>query len=185
MAKLSTKARNALPSSAFVFPSDRRYPIHDISHARNALARSSGKPEEGTVRAAVYRRYPELKKFETVVPLLKDDAKRIVYGVVMTPDLEDSQGDVVSAAEIEKAAHRFLTEYRQHDVQHDEALAGVETVESWIAPVDFKIAGSDVKKGSWVLATHISDDGVWARVQKDEITGYSIGGSGERIPLAA
>jgi predicted AAA+ superfamily ATPase len=63
-AKLSSQARNDLPASAFVFPKERRYPIHDESHAKNALARSSGKPEEATVRAAVYRRYPGLKKKE-------------------------------------------------------------------------------------------------------------------------
>ncbi len=61
MAKLTTEARNNLPSSAFVFPGSRRYPIQDISHARDALARSSGKPEEAKVRAAVHRRYPVLK----------------------------------------------------------------------------------------------------------------------------
>lgn len=59
---LTSKARKSLPSSAFVFPKDRRYPIHNIGHARNALARSAGKPEEGTVRAAVHKKYPQLKK---------------------------------------------------------------------------------------------------------------------------
>jgi hypothetical protein len=61
-APLSAQSRKNLPTSAFVFPKERRYPIHDLAHARNALARSSGKPEEATVRAAVYRRYPELRK---------------------------------------------------------------------------------------------------------------------------
>jgi len=59
--KLSTEARNKLPDSDFVFPEDRRYPIHDKNHARNALARVAqhGTPEEkAKVRAAVHRRYP-------------------------------------------------------------------------------------------------------------------------------
>lgn len=60
MSKLTTAARNALPASAFVFPDKREYPIHDINHARDALSRSSGKPEEAAVRAAVSRRYPGL-----------------------------------------------------------------------------------------------------------------------------
>lgn len=60
MALLSATARNALPSSAFVFPSTRRYPIHNANHARDALARSSGKPEEAAVRAAVKKRYPNI-----------------------------------------------------------------------------------------------------------------------------
>ncbi len=61
-AKLSTKTRNSLPDSAFALPG-RRYPIHDESHARNALARvaQNGTPEEkAKVEAAVKRRYPDI-----------------------------------------------------------------------------------------------------------------------------
>jgi hypothetical protein len=60
--ELTAKARKHIASSNFVFPKEKRYPIHDLSHARNALARASGKPEEAKVRAAVYRKYPALKK---------------------------------------------------------------------------------------------------------------------------
>lgn len=58
---LTTKARNNLPSGDFVFPKERKYPIHDENHARNALARAGGKPEETKVRAAVKRRYPNIE----------------------------------------------------------------------------------------------------------------------------
>ena len=60
MATLTEAQRKGLPDSDFVFPETRKYPIHDVNHARDALARSSGKPEESTVRAAVERRYPGL-----------------------------------------------------------------------------------------------------------------------------
>lgn len=63
MAKLTTKKRNALKSSSFVFPKERKYPIHDITHARNALARVAqhGTPaEKAKVRAAVKRKYPSI-----------------------------------------------------------------------------------------------------------------------------
>jgi hypothetical protein len=33
----------------------------DLNHARDALSRAAGKPEEATVKAAVYRRYPQLR----------------------------------------------------------------------------------------------------------------------------
>jgi len=62
MSDLSTEERDRLRTSDFALP-DRRYPIHNLSHARNALARVSeyGTPEERVkVRTAVYRRYPEL-----------------------------------------------------------------------------------------------------------------------------
>lgn len=59
MTKLTAKTRNAIPGKDFAGP-DRSYPIEDKSHARNALARASGKPVEGRVRAAVHRKYPDI-----------------------------------------------------------------------------------------------------------------------------
>jgi hypothetical protein len=59
--ELTAKTREALPKGAFVFPKQERYPIHDASHARNALARVSqhGTPaEKARVRAAVKQRFP-------------------------------------------------------------------------------------------------------------------------------
>ena len=60
MSTLSAFRRNHLPSSDFAL-AGRRYPIEDQAHARDALARSSGKPEHGRVVAAVKRRYPEIE----------------------------------------------------------------------------------------------------------------------------
>lgn len=59
-AVLTSERRKRLPDSAFAIPEKRAYPIHDRAHAANALARSSGKPEEARVRRAVCRRYPDL-----------------------------------------------------------------------------------------------------------------------------
>ena len=62
MAKLTAKKRNNLKPSSFAIPSKRAYPINDISHARNALARASGKPVEAAVKRKVYAKYLSLKK---------------------------------------------------------------------------------------------------------------------------
>jgi hypothetical protein len=59
-AALTTKARKNLSRSDFAIPETESYPIQDRSHAANALARSSGKPEEGRVRRAVCKRYPDM-----------------------------------------------------------------------------------------------------------------------------
>lgn len=69
--KLTTATRNDIPKSEFAIPETRSYPIHDMSHARNALARSSGKPEEARVRAAVHRHFPELGKADAMSKGLK------------------------------------------------------------------------------------------------------------------
>jgi hypothetical protein len=60
MAKLTTEKRKELPKGDFVFPKTRRYPIEDAAHARDALARSSGKPEHAKVSAAVKRKYSKI-----------------------------------------------------------------------------------------------------------------------------
>lgn len=61
MAKLTARRRKKLPGKDFAGP-DRSYPIPDESHARNALARASGKPEEAQVRAAVHAKFPGIDK---------------------------------------------------------------------------------------------------------------------------
>lgn len=64
MAKLTTKGRKRIKQSNFGVPEKRKYPIHDIAHARNALARVAqhGTPMEKTqVRRRVFRKFPSLK----------------------------------------------------------------------------------------------------------------------------
>ena len=56
--------RNKLKDESFAMPDQRKYPIRDIEHARNALARVAqhGTAEEQKkVRTAVEKRYPSLK----------------------------------------------------------------------------------------------------------------------------
>lgn len=66
MAKLTTQARKDLSKSDFVFPDKApgsgSYPIPDEAHARDALARSSGKPEAGAVARAVHKKFPTIDK---------------------------------------------------------------------------------------------------------------------------
>lgn len=64
MARLTTKGRNALPTSKFAEPAKRGFPINDPSHARNALARAGAKPpaEKAKIKAAVKRAYPGIKQ---------------------------------------------------------------------------------------------------------------------------
>ena len=59
MSLLTARRRNSLPTSEFAGP-DRSYPIQDASHARNALARASGKPVEAEIRAKVHSKYPDI-----------------------------------------------------------------------------------------------------------------------------
>jgi hypothetical protein len=64
MTKLTARARKKIKTASFALPG-RRYPIHDRSHAANALARVSqygSASEKATVRRKVRARYPGLGK---------------------------------------------------------------------------------------------------------------------------
>lgn len=63
MATLTTKGRERLGKASFAL-GGRRYPIHDVKHARNALARVAQhgtRSEQKRVHAAVCRRYPSIE----------------------------------------------------------------------------------------------------------------------------
>lgn len=52
MAELTTKRRNNEPKSDFGLPEERKYPMPDKSHARNAKARASQQKKEGNLTAS-------------------------------------------------------------------------------------------------------------------------------------
>lgn len=57
MAKLTTKARNKLPGSAFGIPSERKYPIgNSKSHAKNAKARASEMAHKGKLSGGLKKK---------------------------------------------------------------------------------------------------------------------------------
>lgn len=55
-----------------------------------------------------------------------------------------------------------------------------DIVENYIMPVDCEINGEQVKKGTWMMGVVWSPD-YFEKIQKGEITGYSMGGSGRRL----
>lgn len=68
MAKLPTKTRNALGASSFALPAQRKYPINDANHTRDAAARlqaehGAGKISDGDYAEAKKRIAAAAKKF--------------------------------------------------------------------------------------------------------------------------
>lgn len=65
MAKLTARRRNKLRKTQFAEPGQRKYPINDKAHARNALARVAqhgSESEKRKVSAAVHRKFPGIGK---------------------------------------------------------------------------------------------------------------------------
>lgn len=68
--KLTTKGRERIKEENFALPEERKYPIHDLAHAKNALVRAKQQLEAGNLTqeeyerivSAVYAKYPGLAK---------------------------------------------------------------------------------------------------------------------------
>ena len=74
-AKLKSKARAALPDSAFALPESREYPIHDENHARAALSmlHNASPEQQSKIKAAVHRRYPDIGEGDDVKNKVKKE----------------------------------------------------------------------------------------------------------------
>lgn len=131
---------------------------------------------------AIIKRAGEAPPFEKSAPILKvDEEKRIVTGVVYEPDTPDTHDEFMTAQEIEKAAHQFLKDYRNIDKQHDFTSGQGEVVESWIAKSDTTVGEQQIREGTWLMSVHVPDDEIWSEIKKGNITGFNMGGVGERV----
>jgi hypothetical protein len=71
MGELTSKKRDQLPDSAFAFPKERKMPLNDASHVRNASARfnqvegvsaAEKKTAKGRIERAAKKKGVELSK---------------------------------------------------------------------------------------------------------------------------
>lgn len=149
---------------------------------RDRIARMQSDAEGDDVQKA------GLADLTKTIAFTKQDAEqRLVTGIVLEPDEVDAHDHTVSAAEIEQAAHRFMSRYNEATelgVQHEMfPLEGLDLAESYIAPVDFEMGGQRVKKGTWVMVMKVTSDSLWEGVKEGRFTGFSIGGRAYISPV--
>lgn len=187
----------------------RRFPVRDqqgrldAPHLRNAVARIPQADAKGLTAdrkrelQEEARRLLEETQAETTksasplaavtevlakrIPILKTGEERYVLGIVLEPETVDAQRDIYSAPEVREAAHRFMADFQNVGLMHREVVTGrVKILESYVAPAGFELDGTSVKKGTWLLAVRIVDDGLWQEIKTGGLTGFSIGGSAVR-----
>lgn len=113
----------------------------------------------------------------SLCPVRRAEAEqRIVFGIVYEPNVPDAYGTWASAEEIAKWAHLWLARFQNNTDGHTRFVNDkVEIYESYIAPVDFKIGGRSITKGTWLLMMHVRDDEMWDSIKRGDLTGFSIG----------
>ena len=121
---------------------------------------------------------PDNPSLNKTVPIAKyDEEKGIVYGIVYSPEETDSQGDIASAEEIEKAAYAFMKNGRVQavDKQHNEQVGEEYVCESWITKEADALFPDD-PVGSWAVGIKIEDEVTKQEIRDEKITGLSMAG---------
>lgn len=76
MAKLTTKARKALPNKDFAGP-DRSYPVNDKAHAANAKSRATQMEEKGKLSPSAKQKIDAAANKVLGKPKMRDGDKAI------------------------------------------------------------------------------------------------------------
>lgn len=135
---------------------------------------------EAHVKALYAQAGNEEKSFvSTTFKALQAD-KQIAFGEVYAPGVIDSHGDMMTAEQIEKTAHRFLRLQLTDrvDIMHDNKLVDASVVESFIA----REGDPDFVPGSWVVGMKVADLATWERIKRGELNGFSFEAFVKKIP---
>ena len=110
-----------------------------------------------------------------------DQEQGIVYGIVYSPDEEDSQGDIANAVEIQKASYKFMkskTGSGVVDIEHDlKPREDAFVCESWIVKKEDPLF-DDV--GSWAVGIKLESNDLRNQVKKGKLKSFSMFGTANR-----
>lgn len=142
--------------------------------------------EEITKSVSAQKTDSETADYQHHVRVVKTDGDRIVFGVIMRPMAVDAHGEYADFGLVKKTAHDFLAGIKggnEIGVQHTEFGQPLEIVESSIETSDSEKHGIVVLKGDWTGSVRVNDDSIWDRVEKSQLTGFSIGGKGKKVAI--
>ena len=120
-----------------------------------------------------------IEKTWTIDFVKVEEERRLVTGIVIEPEVEDTYGDIISEIEIEKAMIRFMEGSPEILVEHKpDSKPKVAIIENWIVREGRVIGEQFIRAGTWLMTTKILDNKVWEMIKSGELTGYSFRGPG-------
>lgn len=116
--------------------------------------------------------------------VMKDDAEQVAFAAVLVPgepDRDFQRGEkILTKEEVERVANQWLADYGNIDLLH--SLNNVATpVQSYTTYSEREVEDITtgekmvLPEGTWILGSKLDDD-AWDKVQKGELTGYSVMG---------
>jgi hypothetical protein len=150
-----------------------------------------------TAAAAPPKQFGKSTEFDIYTEISKVDAdKRQVFGWASVTksggiDVVDLQGDVIPLEEIEKAAYEFVKKSRVGGKMHQKGDTGPihvsDMIESFVVTPEKKAAMGlpDETPEGWWVGFKVNDDHTWAEAKDGKLAGFSVHGSGRRVPADA
>tara|TARA_R100000654_G_scaffold3190_1_gene11022 strand:+ start:7787 stop:8689 length:903 start_codon:yes stop_codon:yes gene_type:complete len=119
-----------------------------------------------------------------------DEEKRMLISPALIPNKQifrynpntDSEYYVFFSKNTVRRASELYLKYNNHHkatYQHEDRVAGVLTVESWIKEGDqdkSKMYGYDLPNGTWFVKMKIENNDLWEKIKAGELKGLSIEG---------
>jgi len=115
----------------------------------------------------------KISKKDTSIQIVKADGpeERTALGIVLEPETTDGQGDIYNEDVIRFAAHRFMENFQNMGLMHKEIRnEDVKILESFLAPADFEIEGTPIKKGTWLMRVRVISDALWKSIKTGGLT---------------
>lgn len=115
------------------------------------------------------------------VPIAKIDRKKQkIYGIVLEPEVTDTQDDTMSVDEIEKTAEGFMSKSRRIGLRHRQLAEGVTLTDNYVTQGPAKLGKQNLAVGTWIIGVKVNNPTLWAGIEKGEYNGFSVGGHGKR-----
>jgi hypothetical protein len=128
---------------------------------------------------------PSASKLNYTINIIKsDEEKRLVYGIVYSPNQIDAHGDFATADEIEKAMELFMKASNTNaiDTQHNLQIAENCFIrECWIVKENDAVFPDEI--GAWAVCIKVDNEYVWEKVKSGEYTGLSMYGFANKVPV--
>ncbi len=145
-------------------------------------------PAEGHTHDLPEERETDLKKFATedffaIAKTSEHPNYSYVLAPALVPEAVDHQGDIISAEEIEKAAHDFMADSQQPGLMHKTMLRKHDSqiVESYILRSAQKFGKITYPAGTWFVGMRVYNPEIRKRIREGKLTGFSIGGRGKGV----
>lgn len=137
------------------------------------------------------KRFEALKQAGWSMPFIITKAepdKKLVFGWASVAEIGgklvvDKQNDIITPAELEKAAYEFVLYSRTQGDMHDRKGVG-RLVESFMFTKQKQdLLGIDLGLQGWWVGFKVDDESLWNAIKSGERPEFSIGGKGKRVDI--